>query len=55
MKVAYTDREKEALIDTVLAMIKDNLMKCDINDISIARDGYTYRINFKYKEGEHIN
>lgn len=75
MKVVYTDKEKEALIDTMLAMIKGNLMKCDINDIVIEKERkleglkrhngdllaqketgeYTYRINFKYKNGGSNN
>lgn len=54
-RVNYNETEKETLIDAMLAMIKTKLMKCDINDISIDREGYTYRINFKYKEGERIN
>lgn len=38
------------LIDTMLAMIKGNLMKCDISDIRINKKRNTYRINFKYKK-----
>ncbi|MCM3257066.1 hypothetical protein M3664_04625 [Paenibacillus lautus] len=33
--VKYTEQEKEALIDSMLSIIKEHLMKCDIKDINI--------------------
>lgn len=42
-------------MDAMLTMVKGNLMKCDINDISINRNGNTYSINFKHREGGCLN
>lgn len=33
--VKYTEQEKEVLIDSMLSIIKEHLMKCDAEDISI--------------------
>lgn len=36
--VQYTEQEKEALIDSMLSIIKGHLMKCDVNDLTINSD-----------------
>ncbi|MGM1044790.1 MAG: hypothetical protein ACQEXX_01450 [Bacillota bacterium] len=36
--IEYTEQEKEALIDSMLAIIKGHLMKCNVNDIAIDKE-----------------
>ncbi|QWU14306.1 hypothetical protein SAMN04487895_101608 [Paenibacillus sophorae] len=36
---AYTEEQKEALIDSMFSIIKGHLMKCDVKDITIDKTG----------------